>query len=82
MSDNRTAEENAAESTVVTDELDKKITTIRYLHALVVRKDQIESEIETLFYKHISNEEKQEAFNNLHKQLCHIVNTIQTAVLW
>lgn len=82
MSENRTAEETAAENAVVTDELEKKISTIRCLYALVVRKDQIESELETLFYKHISNEEKQEAFNILHRQLCHITNTIQAATLW
>ena len=82
MSENRTAEETATENAMVTDELEKKINTIRGLYALVVRKDQIESELETLFYKHISNEEKQEAFNILHRQLYHITNTIQAAILW
>lgn len=82
MSENRTTEKTAAENAVVTDELEKKISTIRYLYALVVRKDQIDSELETLFYKHISNEEKQKAFNNLHRQLYHITNTIQAATLW
>ena len=82
MSENRTAEETAAENAVVTDELEKKISTIRCLYALVVRKDQIESELETLFYKHISNEEKQEAFNNIYDGYISELNSHLNADLW
>ena len=82
MSENRTAEETATENAMVTDELEKKIKTIRHLYALVVRKDQIEFELDTLFYKHISNDEKQRTFTDLYKRLQHITNAIQAATLW
>lgn len=63
-------------------ELDKNIAEIRLLFTLVCRKEEIEKEIASLFFKHISSEEKLKRFNNLHKTLCTINSRIESATIF